>query len=637
MKKLHVLFFIFLSICLFLGDGKQTVIDVFGTGAVICLFVVARLFYIKQRELPTPAHVWWSVVLVYFIIRSIFSDDIGYSVYQTARTLDAYVVFYIFYCYGTKELMHKFSRWIIGFSFFSLAASVIFSSIPAFSYFLPLMNLLTPTYSHNHIVDILLFSLPILLFYAIKNRKYYILVALILFGTVFSFARAAITFALGSLLVAFFVYRKRLTVKQRIFVGVCVFLFSFFAISAVGMPNHQKARITKYIPVVARADKGALFTNIRLGYWQQAIEAIQERPLFGSGPGTFFLQSKRLQHSPSSYSWFAHNIVLEWLVDIGIVGVILIFGLFIWIFHHIDKNNPLFYCVILILGYALIDYALNYLVLWFMLWSILGVLAGVKSKRIERPLITYNPSILFVGLLCFFYGISVLGYLGLGSISLVSESGAISSIEHNTKFSASAALMFHRKNADVLWALAKTYKKTHAQLALDYMRQAAYLDPHNAIYYKDYFRQLAMANQAETLGHEILLLSKTALPEKYHKQIDELIPYSVMLGDYYIHWMDKENSSFRHGYASMFYRFGISDLRDVEPMEKLLKLARDIYPDLGHFHVELASYYFHILGDKEKYEQVLQSCQAIVSAAQQCRDQMGNPPYYPGEYKDLIW
>ena len=67
--------------------------------------------------------------------------------------------------------------------------------------------------------------------------------------------------------------------------------------------------------------KPSVPSDNRLEYWRQAIEAIKERPLFGSGPRTFYLLSRRLQSAPNSWSWFAHSFPLQTAAETGLVGL----------------------------------------------------------------------------------------------------------------------------------------------------------------------------------------------------------------------------------------------------------------------------------------------------------------------------
>ena len=98
---------------------------------------------------------------------------------------------------------------------------------------LPLMNLLTPTYGHNHVVDILLFTLPISLLLSIKDARYVIVAGATLVGIVGSFSRAAI-FLIACILMAFlFLAKKQLHGIHKKALGIASIIMIGFAVLAV--------------------------------------------------------------------------------------------------------------------------------------------------------------------------------------------------------------------------------------------------------------------------------------------------------------------------------------------------------------------------------------------------------------------
>ncbi|MEK7499762.1 MAG: O-antigen ligase family protein, partial [Patescibacteria group bacterium] len=133
----------------------------------------------------------------------------------------------------------------------------------------------------------------------------------------------------------------------------------------------------------------------RLKYWKQAAMAIGERPWFGSGPGTFYLQSLRLQVSSSSFSWFAHSFPLQSIVELGILGSLLLFVLIglqiraavkIICERVIQVNEShrfvqsLAWGVLLSFLYSFYEFNLDYLVLWLLFWAACGLVIGYREK-----------------------------------------------------------------------------------------------------------------------------------------------------------------------------------------------------------------------------------------------------------------
>ena len=104
------LFFLPFFLLLPIRDGKQELVDIVGAATVTTASVIVFI-YGKIRRQPHP-HITrlWIVALVYFILRTVFSDDIGYSLYDTIRLLNAWVIFYLCYCYSNRDTVKYFSN-----------------------------------------------------------------------------------------------------------------------------------------------------------------------------------------------------------------------------------------------------------------------------------------------------------------------------------------------------------------------------------------------------------------------------------------------------------------------------------------------------------------------------------------------
>lgn len=77
----------------------------------------------------------------------------------------------------------------------------------------------------------------------------------------------------------------------------------------------------------------------RLGIWRNTSELIKRNPFWGSGLGTFTtaytqIQSKFLTRFVNS----AHNDYLEFAVDLGLPGALLLFGSFVYVFYRSIKS-----------------------------------------------------------------------------------------------------------------------------------------------------------------------------------------------------------------------------------------------------------------------------------------------------------
>src|SRR5207237_8309870 len=90
--------------------------------------------------------------------------------------------------------------------------------------------------------------------------------------------------------------------------------------------------------------KGATSVSARFDYWRAAIQTSKSHPLFGTGPGTFFIPYSAIKRPESEPSRLVHNDYLEQASDSGIVGLLaytaFIVGGFVWTFKKIVHVEP---------------------------------------------------------------------------------------------------------------------------------------------------------------------------------------------------------------------------------------------------------------------------------------------------------
>jgi O-antigen ligase len=84
--------------------------------------------------------------------------------------------------------------------------------------------------------------------------------------------------------------------------------------------------------------KGATSVSARFDYWRAALQTAREKPLFGTGPGTFAIAYEKIKRPESEMSRLVHNDYLEQASDSGVVGfvtyAIFIVGCLVWSFKR---------------------------------------------------------------------------------------------------------------------------------------------------------------------------------------------------------------------------------------------------------------------------------------------------------------
>lgn len=145
--------------------------------------------------------------------------------------------------------------------------------------------------------------------------------------------------------------------------------------------------------------------GLRLQLWADALEAIWARPWLGVGPGRFVETSSTFPHEAAA-AW-AHSEYLEWTVETGLPGGLLLVGLVLWMLAVVARSpagrGGALIAVALtgVAVHATIDYVLHFPVLVIAVSAMVGVAgtpAGdesvVRSEQRARELVTLGALLL---------------------------------------------------------------------------------------------------------------------------------------------------------------------------------------------------------------------------------------------------
>lgn len=244
----------------------------------------------------------------------------------------------------------------------------------------------------NEMAIFLLVGLNILAYMKEQNRDTYLMEAILVFGIFLTGSRTVFVLLILSVLVLLLV-RKKQSRKILLIFGLCLAgVLIYFLIS---QDNGSIARFTRL----------SLSSSEMVGrfiYWKDSLRLIAEYP-FGSGYGGFYYWQGANQSAPYSL-WFIHNIFLQITADVGFVGLILF--LIVIIRNLTDRKICLEYKILmsLILLHGLVDFDLEYMILWFILLMAFRLDTGREILLDSRKIIT---SVLAV------FGAAYL-YLGVG-------------------------------------------------------------------------------------------------------------------------------------------------------------------------------------------------------------------------------
>lgn len=400
-------FFLGIAALFVFGDAKQSVTDVLDYLVVLAVWLV----FVRQhrgparRPLPRGFHVAWAAVFVAALLSAAFSVSRGYSLTWVARLSVGYIAYSLFAELSTDRVVERFLRWLLactGIASLLFVATLLF---PGAARLLPPMNLLSLSYGHSNIAGLLIFATPAY-WYAIKALRHPLReVAVSLYAVLL-----VLTLARGAW-----------------FLVIFYLLYDLWRGKAV-MPHAARALLVAATVVIVLV-VGTLFVRTagilgplsaknqtiisRVSYWAQAVQAFAGRPILGTGPGTFTLDSARLTTNGQP-SWFAHSAPLELAAELGIVGLSAAAWLF-WVHAkrmYLERGSwdaasrALASGVVLLGVYALFEYILDFYVMWLLVSAAVGLLVGRLPRSAPRRALGVVPLLAVAGV---FYGLWSLG------------------------------------------------------------------------------------------------------------------------------------------------------------------------------------------------------------------------------------
>lgn len=641
------IFFFFLTTSLFLGDGKQPFVDVWWALGILTMYGV-RYYQRGKFDLSPPPHPTgfvWTAIIVYYIVLIPFSDSAGYSITATVRLIEAYLVYTMFITVSSERVIVLFTKGLIFVGVVAILTSFVFLLVPSWTSFLPPMNLLYAAYGHNHLADLLLFMIPITIGIVEQKKSVVTIGLLVLFfvGMALTLARGAWIVLIGYLL---FVFLKKKDVRTRVIalVGAAALVVAPLLLSVVSV-NKTAAGMFQKVPQLSRLlQKNSLLEDGRWEYWRQAVEAIKERPLFGSGPGTFYLESKRLQARPNFYSWFAHSFLLETMVEVGAVGAMLLSLVFIASLRRVH-TSPLFAPLLLTLLYSFFEFNLNYVSVWLFFWAAIGLSFNDKKNNHQRHQGSRGLVVGGIAVLCVFYATYVssvaLDVVGNKKLAFYTAPYMVSTTKNyleqltrdNKKFLSREEyiiLRIFKKDPEVLMLFAQGLDRQADAINI-YYEKGLLLDPYNLDYKKKRFVFLVNNRLVDAIGKQVKQWGDTFLvgePQREALKIDFSSPIfaegykTIFSNEAYQQPRTPEELSV------LYYQLGLSVLsREPQRTLDLWTLARDSAPQWGYYHAEIASLLLYIFQDESKAKKVLMDCQVYQFPAELCRVTL----YYWGE------
>ncbi len=317
------------------------------------LWIYLAIFYKEFRPKLTPLLIALSLFILIVSLATIFGVNpyrSFWSNYERMEGLISYLHSFIFFLVVAHSF--KKSDWTIYFNAFILSG--VFQNIYAFFQSLGRIQsfqggfrvdgtLGNATYVAAYLCFVICFSL-LLLIYS-KNRFariYYMLVIGISLLTIyFSATRGAVIAIFAGLLIGgvlYFLLIKSQNEKEKLFKKILGSIVAVLLVSAISLYFAKNSNFVKNNQILSRFASISLDAGkSRFLIWKMGFEGFKERPILGWGPGNFEVVFAKY-YDPKMYAqepWFdrSHNIILDWLINAGALGLISylsVFGLGIY-------------------------------------------------------------------------------------------------------------------------------------------------------------------------------------------------------------------------------------------------------------------------------------------------------------------
>lgn len=297
---------------------------------------------------------------------------------------------------------------------------IILTAFPALGSVIPSKSLLATSYGHNHASIFILMVFPFAWQFYLKQQSklWWSTQALLSLGILLSFSRLNIALfftMLGYLLLRESKHRKILIKKiwALLFIALAFVLFMLVAsLSPQQLPTdlcdaQREQRSTKLCKPIDGEP--------RLYYWRQAIQGIQERPVWGWGGGSFELVSRKYRQEVDYFTAHPHNAYLEILLEFGVIGVLPLITLIVALGAvalkslqdaHLEKfseTHALALSVLAFLADGVTDYNWSIASVWVLFWVCSALLlkkSGWFVKLVEKK--SGNGTSLWYGLIALF-------------------------------------------------------------------------------------------------------------------------------------------------------------------------------------------------------------------------------------------
>lgn len=349
------LFFLFPAISLFIWDGLYYVSLAFLVAGLFALVVLSERLRVSSSFVAVT--LLYALFLLYAAITMLWSSSSQYAAFKFIRLAVMCTLLVV-----VPTVLFPDERRMYNFFKFSIYASVLVAVVIIYGYFSP--DYARPfqlfgSASHIRPGRIIGYGIVVTAFYTVSARRrprryvYLLMLGVLLAGITVSESRGPLVAAVLSVgLVLFLTYYVTRDRKDRAYqlvlasIAAVVALFVLHVSFAVTVPN-----LDRIIPIL----QGDLdpSSRHRLEFYRQAVAMWVQDPVFGKGLGSF-----AVEYFGADTQGYPHNIVLEILFELGLVGLVLFGAVVAVALRPLAANHgdhPIAILLFCVLVYALLN------------------------------------------------------------------------------------------------------------------------------------------------------------------------------------------------------------------------------------------------------------------------------------------
>lgn len=468
-----------------------------------CIYLYKKKIYLNK---PT---ILFAVFLVFCTIFTIFIPGKDRSIETLILYLNYFIFFITSQTLSVKENSYKkYLALVIVFSSLTLClinfALIIFNQKIS----IPPMNLFYTNYGHNNLINYLLFSFPISLFFFYKEENFTKKILFALISLLFTLSIIS-TFSRGGLIITLFILgffgTKIMKVKKpdvsnnKLNKVPSIFAFTLLTLVTVlflGGYYINKLPVNNFL---VKKSLRPIQISIRVGYYEQALKAFWQKPITGWGLDNFVFPSIQYQKKPLSWSLYAHNHFLQILAETGLFGGLCFLALIILILKKVlpslqasifSLETVFGITLVASTAHSLIDFDWQFISIFLTFWIISGYFVAKDKKYFASKysnwiITTLGIFVMITGTMQFCGNVLIVRGYDLFKDSLY---------EKSEKFYLASIIVWPFKTQKYK-LLADLYKQTNQKLSelkmLNINLKKDPLNYKNYIYLADYYKEQA--------------------------------------------------------------------------------------------------------------------------------------------------